>query len=239
MAHCVGQLLSAVALNNMPSLRLDPIRTSRRGFTLLELMVVMAIIAILSTLALPGLQGMISSSNLKGSADSVAAEFDLARQYASTRNLPVEVRLYQDTSRAKDINGNYPYRYIAIAIPASISTAASDEFLTQPIALPGDVIVDSNTQYSTLLNPALGASGLQPVSGSELSSAPSVVQGKPYIKFMYLANGTINLDPTQQWCLTLYNQNKSAHTGPNGAPTANFITFILDVQTGKTRVYQP
>lgn len=222
----------------LPSRR-ETRRSLRHGFSLVELLVVLAVIAILATLTLPGLQGVISSSNLKGSANSVAAELDLARQFANTRNLSVEVRLYQDTAVAKDNNGNFPYRYLAILIPANASNAASDEFLAQPILLPGDVIIDSNTQFSSLLNPALGASGLQPVTGTESTTAPIQVRGKPYVKFTYLANGTVNLDPSQQWCLTLYNQNKSGHPGPNGSPANNFFTFILDVQTGRARVYQP
>jgi uncharacterized protein (TIGR02596 family) len=210
-----------------------------RGFSLTELLVVMAIIALLGVLTVPSLQGLLSSTDLKGSANSLAGELDLARQTASTRNVAVEVRLYQDSSRPRDNNGNYPYRLLAAVIPAAAGISSSDEFVGLPVSLAGDVIIDSNPQQSSLLNTSLGAQGLQPVSATEAASAPSTVRNLPYIQFTYLASGTINLDPSQRWCLTLLNENTAALASANGGPSANFIAFLLDVQTGRASTYQP
>lgn len=212
---------------------------SIRGFSLVEMLVVIAIMGLLAVSVMPSLQGTLSGTNLKGAANSVVAQLDLARQVASTRNLAVDVRVYQDPSKPKDNNGNYPYRYISIVIPASVSGAANDEFLSTPIALPGDVIIDSSTMYSTALNVSLGASGLQPVAATEASAAPYSVRNLPYIKFTYLPNSTINLDPTQQWCLTLLNEGKAHVAAQNNGPAANFVAIVLDVQTGRDRFYQP
>ena len=182
---------------------------------------------------------MLGSSNLSGSANNVVAQLDLARQNASTRNLSVDVRIYQDPSKPKDNNGNYPYRIITLVIPASASGVGSDEFLTQPLFLAGDAIIDSSTTYSSVLNTSLGATGFQPVGATELSTAPNAVRGLPYVKFTYLPNGTIHLDSSQQWCLTLLNQNKAWGTPNTNGPAAYFVTVVLDVQTSRARVYQP
>jgi uncharacterized protein (TIGR02596 family) len=169
----------------------------------------------------------------------VVAELELARETASARNLPVEVRFYQDTAKPRDNNGNYPYRIMAIVIPISVSGATSDEFVAPPLFLSGDVVIDSSPQYSSGLNVSLGATGLQPVGGTELATAPPAVRNLPFIKFTYLANGTINLDPAQKWCLTLLNENKARSISAENLPAANFVTLILDTQTGRARVYQP
>ena len=210
-----------------------------RGFTWIEVLVVLAVVAIMATLTIPSLQGVLSSGNLNASADSVLGELGLARQTAAARGTPVDVRLYQDLSRPRDANGNYPYRVIAIVVPAGAGSAAGDEFLTAPLALSGDVAIESNPQQSTVLNTALGTAGQQPVAGTELPTAPSAVRNLPYVQFIYLANGTIALDPSQPWCLTLDNQNKSHTTGANGALDANFVALALDVQTGRVRTYRP
>jgi uncharacterized protein (TIGR02596 family) len=242
MAGEFRNLLSTFALiPRMPSFRFSHEKRTVRdaGFTLIELLVVLSIMALLAVATMPSLEGLISSANLRGGANSVVAELDLARQTASARNLPVEVRCYQDTAKPKDTNGNYPYHIIALVIPMSASGAASDEFVAQPLFLSGDVVIDSNPQYSSGLNVGLGAAGLQPAGATELASAPYALRNLPYIKFTFLANGTINLDPTQQWCLTLLNGNKARPPSAGSTPAANFVALILDTQTGRARVYQP
>jgi uncharacterized protein (TIGR02596 family) len=206
--------------------------------TLLELLAVMVIILILAAFVIPGVRGVIGSSNLKGSADLTLGRMDLARQVTTARNLLVDLRVYQDTTKPLDANGNHPYRMLALVIPASAGGTSSDQFLMQPLILPGDVIIDSNVQFSSLLNTKLGATGLQPVAATELASAPASVRGLPYIQFAFLPNGTANLDPSQQWCLTLVNGNL-ARSGTATLPAANFVTIILDPHTGHAREYQP
>ncbi|HEX4140774.1 MAG TPA: Verru_Chthon cassette protein D [Candidatus Methylacidiphilales bacterium] len=213
-------------------------RTPSRGVTLLELLAVLVIFVMLAVLVMPGLQGLVGSSNLKASANLLLDELDLARQTADARNLPVDVRLYQDRAISPDGNGNSPYRLLALVIPSSASSTGSDEFLMAPRGLPGDVIVDSGLAYSSLLNTGLGAAGLRPTAGTELVSAPATVRNLPYVEFTFLANGTVDLDTSQQWCLTLINENK-ALKNPTGAPAANFVTLIVDPQTSHARMYQP
>ena len=215
-----------------------PRRASIDGVTFIELLAVLVIFLVLAAMVMPGLRGMMGSSNLRGSSGMVLAQLDLARQTASTRNLPVDVRLYQDTTKTPDSNGNSPYRLLALVIPASAGTSGSDEFLAVPQGLPGDVIIDSSTVYSSLLNTGLGAAGLRPVAATELASAPMAVRHLPYIQFVFLPNGTANLDTSQQWCLTLINKN-SAPKNPTSAPASNFVTLILDPETSHAREYQP
>jgi uncharacterized protein (TIGR02596 family) len=213
-------------------------RAAARGFSLLELLVVVVIVVIVAALVMPSVQGLSASSNLKGSANSMVAQLDLARQTASARDRSVAVRLYQDTTKSPDTNGNTPYRLLALVIPASSDGSSSDEFISAPQSLPGDVIFDSSTAFSTVLNTGLGATGLRPVAATEAASAPALVRNLPYVQFTFLANGTVNLDSSQQWCLTLINENK-ALKNPTSTPAVNYVTLTIIPQTSHVSMYQP
>ena len=56
-----------------------------RGFTLIEVMVVVAIVAILVKLAAPSFKGIIQSNNMKGTVNSFISDMRLARSEAVRR----------------------------------------------------------------------------------------------------------------------------------------------------------
>ena len=217
---------------------------ARGAFTLVEMLVVMAIIAILAVLALPAVKGMLGSMDLKGAANIVTAQLDLARQTASTRNVQTDVRIYQDPNVTDpNAGGANAYRIIAVVIPAAASGAAADEFVSPGLALPGDIVFDQSTTYSTLLNPALfddSAHTVTRTTAVEATTAPTQLQGKTYMKLSYLPGGTAYLEndttTTGTWCLSLRNVHAKAAAS---APASNFISIVVDPSTSRFRVYQP
>jgi uncharacterized protein (TIGR02596 family) len=223
--------------------------SARGGFTLVEMLVVLAIIAILATMALPSVRGMLGSMDLRGAANVVVAQMELARQTASTRNVQVEVRIYQDSNVLDPTAKASAYRIIAVVIPALPNGTPADEFVSPGLPLPGDIVFDQTTtpnDYSTLLDPAtLDTSGTPRSLATEAATAPAPfqLQKKPYMKFTYLANGTVNLTNTSttssNWCLSIRSLHAMAATTPHPAPAANFVTLLLDPTTGRARVYQP
>lgn len=62
-----------------------------RGFTLLELMVVLAIMGVLAMWGIPSFEQMIANNRLVTNANNLVYSFQLARSEAITRARPVEV----------------------------------------------------------------------------------------------------------------------------------------------------
>ncbi len=71
-------------------------RKTTRGFTLIELMVVIALIAILTAIAIPSYQTFMVRSRLKGAARQVMSDLMNARMMAVSLNQNVKVHIEGD-----------------------------------------------------------------------------------------------------------------------------------------------
>ena len=205
----------------------------RAAFSLLELLCVMAVISILAVTATQSIRSSLEGYNLTGAADMVRAELLLAKQTALSRNMPVEVRFYKYT----DITGD-KWRLMALLIPAAVSGNSSDEWITSGRMLPGNVVMEDSSEYSTVLSKALplGSDKVAPWTALESSNAPRILQGKSYVGFLFESDGSTNLPNGQPWCLTLKNlQARPSGTGP----TANYVSLVIDAATGSARSFQP
>lgn len=209
-----------------------------RGFSLVEMLVVLAIISILAVSTLAAFKGTQNGLNLKGSAGTFLSVINLARQTAITRNAPVDVRIY----KVEDSSGNgvQVYRTFQLVIPASYSSLGTDEFVGKPVSLAGDVIVDSDVTYS----PLLSSTSSPWYIANESTSAPKQIQNMPYVKFTFLPTGSINYDTTVTGTtsaspsLTLINEHGKGPIVAN-TPAANYVTVVLDTVTGRASTYQP
>ena len=62
-----------------------------RGFTLIELMVVVALVSVILTLVIPSFSGMLARKRLEGVAQELGTDLQYARSEAVQRNLPIQV----------------------------------------------------------------------------------------------------------------------------------------------------
>lgn len=62
-----------------------------RGFTLIELMVVVALVSVILTLVIPSFTGMLARKRLEGVAQELGTDLQYARSEAVQQNAPVQV----------------------------------------------------------------------------------------------------------------------------------------------------
>ena len=75
-----------------PSPPARSIRNSPRGFTAVELVIVIAIVAVAAALALPDLSNLLVNQRLRSAGTDLMSSLIVARSEAIKRNGPVEVR---------------------------------------------------------------------------------------------------------------------------------------------------
>jgi len=95
----------------------------RRGFTTLELLVVISILLILSAIALPNLSGWARNQRLKGVTRDLLSHLQFARLEAIKLNTPVELTFYLHSEPIKDsyIVSKDGVTLIAVRMPAGVN----------------------------------------------------------------------------------------------------------------------
>jgi prepilin-type N-terminal cleavage/methylation domain-containing protein len=72
-----------------------PLVNQQKGFTLIELIIVMGIMGILATIAIPTFQNYIRNQNLKTAARGITSDFFATREKALTENVMYRIHLDQ------------------------------------------------------------------------------------------------------------------------------------------------
>lgn len=108
----------------------------QRGFTLLELMIVVAIAAIMVTIGLPSFRQMFDNARTKGSAESVLSGMRLARAEAIKRNAPMRFQLVSTLTAACTYLGSSTLWVVSQTDQASYGQVAGK--CDQAPALPND-----------------------------------------------------------------------------------------------------
>lgn len=224
-----------IALENQPPRRSRPL-----GFTLVEMLVVVMVVGLVVAAVAPMVFSTLSSTRLTSAGETLAAQISLAKQLATTRNEPVEIRFYSYTDPespgSKDL-----VRAIAImrvtpnAAIAQVGAVAM-ELLTPVFYLPSGIVLGETTAMS----PILYGSSLTPHQDREHVIRRS---GEArYKSFRFSADGSPNLEAI----MSAYTPSRSYITlieerggSPSGDIPKNFYTLQVDPATGKTASYRP
>jgi len=156
------------------SASIRPSARSSRGFTLLELMVVVAVLAVLAAVATPSMTKLIANQRVRSVAGDLHLALVQARSEAIKRNVQVTL-----SATGGDWNGGW-----SIANPEAPATALQTYAAPSGVSIAGSVtqIVYNGTGRTTL---GTGVEGTFTVSSANTDSVKCVLvdgTGRPYVK---------------------------------------------------------
>ena len=215
-------------------------RRAAKGFTLIEMMVVVAMIALIVAAMAPQVFSTLVSTRLTSAGESLSGQISLARQMAISGNHSVEVRFYQYEDPEAP-GSESAYKAIAIMRASSSGGAAAPgenlRQLTDTFYLPSGIVLGSAPELSPLL-----ASGTIPTQ----VDSERIIKRSPtarYKAFLLRSDGSTNLE---QLMGSGFNPNMAYLTlgeeraleGAKSIPS-NFFAVQIDPSTGRTTTYRP
>lgn len=219
-----------------------------RGFTLIEMLVVVTIIAVLLAVVVPGVSGMLDSTRLSSAGGAVTGMLLEAQQVASSRGRPVELRLYRKASQGVEKEEFNSVMILTHYVKGESDPSNLSETLDEAVSLvegngayilPDDLIFHPATNYSSLLGSK--TSGSRSDSKLVLLRDGKLEDYKPenlsndYHTFLFLPEGT-NLPPDEKWFLTIV-QSRGGLV-PDSLPK-NFYSVQINPVTSNVSVYRP
>jgi uncharacterized protein (TIGR02596 family) len=191
---------------------------SRRGFSLVEILVVLGIAVVLLALALPAFLGQSKAANLRHGAEQLQGELLLARQQALALNSPHEVRFFAKAGAA----GFTAYQTFRVESDGT-QTAAS-----KVRQLPENVVIPNEAELSPLLTEST-------MTGTQSGGAPAVA-GWAYAAFQFRSSGELADVAAEKAFLTLVDAQKPR--APGALPD-NYARVSVQPITGMVSVAQP
>ena len=211
-----------------------------RGFTLVEMMVVVAMIALIVTAMAPMVFSTIVSTRLTSAGETLAGQISLAHQLAVSSNQTVEVRFYQYDDPETPGSGT-GYKAVAImrasASGGLVAQGVNMVQLTDTFYLPSGIVIGDSSQMSPMF--ASGSTSAK-VDAERIIKRAATAK---YKAFRFNPDGTSNLESLMGGA---YRPNLSYLTlaeerivDTEKTIPKNFFAIQVDPTTGRTTTYRP
>lgn len=198
-----------------------------RGFTLIEILVVLAIIAVIVTFTIPNLEPVLKGNKLKQAADDLERALANAQQVALTQNHPVEFRFFRyddpDSPGSEEFFRSYQAVQI-ITSPEDHRQVIEEKVVTQVVSFQLPFVL-AEGQFSTLID----SDALE--KGS--ADIPRAYNAE-YVAFEFRPNGATNLATVDMphWTLTIVRDTDSKPV------KGEFVTLTVDAYNGQIRQFR-
>jgi uncharacterized protein (TIGR02596 family) len=219
----------------------------REAFTLIELLVVVSIMVLIASFVAPAFNQMSRTATLTTAGQDFVDSLNLARQTAMTRNLRVEVRLFQLPSlvNSSDVACR-AYQLFLKKYDGSLLPITKVVRFPEPVILSdskSQTLVTSSSTSSLLVPLDVSGTGstTDSVNTASMWPVPAGPSNYAYVSFDFLPTGETSLaaginGAPASWLATLILENSPLTA--NNLP-ANFLTVWLDPSTGKAAVFRP
>ncbi len=222
------------------------VRDARKGFSLVELLVVISIIVIILTFTIPATTGLFRGSLLTQGSQMLGDQFALARQMALTRNHPVELRFFKFSDpevpgEGTDIEGGKYRAFQCFEVLHNGVYVPVGKFQMLPMT-----VIISEGQLSSIISSAPNG----PVKGSADPTSPvlprKIERNYQYVAFRFMPDGSTDLPlngaSAGNWFMTLHGIDLGAsptNARAKGGGTINYFTIQIDPVTGTSRTFRP
>jgi len=128
-------------------------KRSERGFTVMELMVVVGLMAIISAIAMPSFISWLPSYRLSAGARQVAGDLQLARMKAISQNTTYRLNFISGTQYRLEKDAGFTLESGPFTLPTGITaspTGATSEFQSRGTASATDDITLTNDGGTTV-----------------------------------------------------------------------------------------
>lgn len=189
----------------------------------MELLVVVAILALLAAFAMPALSSTLRASQLNTAEQALTDLLSLARQTAISRNLPVEVRIFQLPASASSAESATSWK----AVQAFVLDGTHAVPLGRMQMVSAPVCAALGPGESTLLDDAV----LPLLPGAD----PLPIYGQNYTwkSFLFKPDGGTSLPHTNVYLTFVLEKDRPLTQG------GNYVTVQIDPLTGRARSFRP